>query len=41
MSFHLSDDLPSPPIVEREVFQAQLDALRIREKAHTHEGRLI
>ena len=30
-----------PKIVDRSTFQAQIDALRIREKAHTHEGDAI
>jgi hypothetical protein len=30
-----------PPVVDRAAFQAQLDALRVREKAHTHEGDAI
>jgi predicted dithiol-disulfide oxidoreductase (DUF899 family) len=30
-----------PAVVSRESFQAELDALRIREKAHTHEGDAI
>jgi len=30
-----------PPIVDRSRFQAELDALRIREKAHTREGDAI
>ena len=35
-------DAPAmPPVVDRATFQAQLDALRIREKAHTHEGDAI
>jgi predicted dithiol-disulfide oxidoreductase (DUF899 family) len=41
VTFHLSDDLPSPPITDRDEFQAQLDALRVRERAHTHEGDAI
>ena len=31
----------SPSVVDRSTFQAELDALRIREKAHTHEGDAI
>ncbi|MEV4285916.1 DUF899 family protein [Nonomuraea bangladeshensis] len=31
-------DAPKPPVADRAVFQAELDRLRIREKAHTHEG---
>jgi predicted dithiol-disulfide oxidoreductase (DUF899 family) len=35
-------DTPStPPVVDRAAFQAELDALRVREKAHTHEGDAI
>jgi predicted dithiol-disulfide oxidoreductase (DUF899 family) len=30
-----------PPVVERATFQAELDRLRIREKAHTREGDAI
>ena len=30
-----------PPVVDRDTFQAELDALRVREKAHTHEGDAI
>jgi predicted dithiol-disulfide oxidoreductase (DUF899 family) len=30
-----------PPVVERAAFHAELDALRVREKAHTHEGDAI
>lgn len=32
---------PLPRIVERASYQAELDKLRIREKAHTHEGDAI
>ena len=28
----------SPPAADRATFQAELDALRVREKAHTREG---
>jgi predicted dithiol-disulfide oxidoreductase (DUF899 family) len=31
----------APAIVDRSLFQAQLDALRLREKAHTREGDAI
>jgi hypothetical protein len=32
-------DTPSmPAVVDRAAFQAELDALRVREKVHTHEG---
>ena len=37
----LKDDLAAPKIVDRSTFQAELDALRIREKAHTREGDAI
>ena len=30
-----------PPVIDRAAFQAELDALRVREKAHTHEGDAI
>lgn len=30
-----------PKIVDRSIFEAELDALRVREKAHTHEGDAI
>jgi predicted dithiol-disulfide oxidoreductase (DUF899 family) len=35
------DVLALPQLVDRAVFQAELDALRVREKAHTHEGDAI
>ena len=35
------DDLAAPEIVDRSAFQAELDALRVREKAHTREGDAI
>lgn len=31
----------TPPIVEREAWNAEIDALRVREKAHTREGDAI
>jgi predicted dithiol-disulfide oxidoreductase (DUF899 family) len=31
----------APEIVDRKTFQTELDALRVREKAHTHEGDAI
>jgi predicted dithiol-disulfide oxidoreductase (DUF899 family) len=34
-------DLAAPEVVDRAVFQKQLDALRVREKAHTREGDAI
>ena len=36
-----SDKLGAPEIVDRTTFQVELDALRIREKAHTREGDAI
>src|SRR5262249_18509043 len=41
MTAILRDELASPRIVDRGTFQAELDALRVREKAHTHEGDAI
>ena len=35
------DEVEAPRIVDRSTFQADLDALRVREKAHTHEGDAI
>ena len=35
------DELEAPKIVDRSTFQAELDALRVREKAHTREGDAI
>jgi Bacterial protein of unknown function (DUF899) len=35
------DTAAAPAVVDRATFQAQLDALRVREKAHTHEGDAI
>jgi predicted dithiol-disulfide oxidoreductase (DUF899 family) len=32
------DELAAPKIVDRSTFQAELDALRVREKAHTRAG---
>ena len=36
-----SDAAALPAVVDRATFQAQLDALRVREKAHTREGDAI
>ena len=36
-----SENVALPAVVDRATFQAELDALRIREKAHTHEGDAI
>src|SRR5215467_11555801 len=35
------DEVGAPKIVGRTTFQAELDALRVREKAHTREGDAI
>jgi predicted dithiol-disulfide oxidoreductase (DUF899 family) len=37
----LRSDLGVPAVVDRGTFQAELDALRVREKAHTREGDAI
>ncbi len=37
----LSDELAWPEVVDRSTFHAELDALRVREKAHTREGDAI
>ncbi len=37
----LGDELGAPKVVDRSTFQAELDALRIRERAHTREGDAI
>ena len=34
-------EVGAPKLVDRTTFDAQLDALRVREKAHTHEGDAI
>src|SRR5215468_4890291 len=34
-------DAAGPPVADRAVFQAELDRLRVREKAHTREGDAI
>ena len=36
-----SDTLGAPKIVDRHSFEAEIAALRLREKAHTHEGDAI
>jgi predicted dithiol-disulfide oxidoreductase (DUF899 family) len=35
------DELGAPKIVDRRTFQAELDVLRVREKAYTREGDAI
>ena len=37
----MTDVLGAPEIVDRSAFQAELEALRVREKAHTREGDAI
>ncbi len=37
----MRDEPGAPKIVDRSTFQAELDALRVREKAHTREGDAI
>src|SRR5450631_4677976 len=37
----MRDELGAPKIVDRSTFQVELDALRVREKAHTHESDAI
>src|SRR5260221_11467010 len=37
----MRDELGAPKVVDRGTFQAELDALRVREKAHTGEGDAI
>jgi predicted dithiol-disulfide oxidoreductase (DUF899 family) len=38
MNDFMRDELGAPKIVDRNTFQAELDALRVREKAHSREG---
>ena len=37
----MRDELAAPKIVDRSTFQTELDALRVRDKALTHEGDAI
>jgi predicted dithiol-disulfide oxidoreductase (DUF899 family) len=37
----MTDELGAPEVVDRATFQAKLDALRVREKAHMREGDAI
>lgn len=41
MTYFRKDELAVPQIVDRNSFETELDALRLREKAHTHEGDAI
>ena len=34
----MENEPAAPPIVDRSTINAELDALRVREKAHTKEG---
>jgi predicted dithiol-disulfide oxidoreductase (DUF899 family) len=41
MTDSMRDTLAAPEIVDRAAFEARIDALRVREKAHTREGDAI
>jgi len=41
MKDSMKDELAEPSVVDRTTFQAELDALRVREKAYTREGDAI
>src|SRR6266851_4220119 len=41
MKDFMRDELGAPKVVDRSTFQAELDALGVREKAHTREGDAI
>jgi len=41
MTNSMRDKPGAPKIVDRSAFHADLEALRVREKAHTHEGDAI
>ena len=41
MTDFMKDEPSAPAVVDRGTFQAELDALRVREKAHTREGDAI
>ncbi|TMJ53997.1 MAG: DUF899 domain-containing protein [Alphaproteobacteria bacterium] len=41
MNAIMQNEPAAPKIVDRSTFQAELDALRVREKAHTREGDAI
>src|SRR5262249_606677 len=41
MQDFMKDEVGAPKIVDRRTFQAELNALRVREKAHTREGDAI
>jgi predicted dithiol-disulfide oxidoreductase (DUF899 family) len=37
----MTDESAAPKVVDRSAFHAELEALRVREKAHTKEGDAI
>jgi hypothetical protein len=41
MTDFMREELGAPNVVDRSTFQAELDALRVREKAHIREGDAI
>jgi predicted dithiol-disulfide oxidoreductase (DUF899 family) len=41
MKISRANEPGAPAVVDRAIFQAELDALRVREKAHTREGDAI
>jgi hypothetical protein len=41
MTDFMKDEFGAPKVVGRATFQADLDTLRVRERAHTHEGDAI
>ena len=41
MTYFMKDEPAIPKIVDRNIFEAEVDALRVREKAHTREGDAI
>jgi len=41
MKYTVENEVGAPAVVDRGTFQASLDALRVREKAHTQEGDAI
>jgi predicted dithiol-disulfide oxidoreductase (DUF899 family) len=41
MTNAIRDELAAPKVADRSTFQAELDAIRLREKAHTKEGDAI
>ena len=41
MTYFMKGELAVPKIVDRRAFETEVDALRVREKAHTREGDAI